>query len=69
MKLSLVHQILIAGAMAMSALFGLRSIVIGGRDGSGAHLALGVASFVALVGLGFYLRRFRRKLRESTKQI
>ena len=65
MKLTLVHQVLIASAIGLCAIFGLRSIVIGARTGSGLSIALGVASFAALVGLALYLRRFRAKL--STK--
>lgn len=62
MKLVVVHQILIASAIGLCAIFGLRSIVVGVRDHSGGTVALGVASFAALVGLAFYLRAFRRKL-------
>ena len=66
MQLALVHQILIAGAMGLCAIFGLRSIVVGARDNSPVLLALGAASFVALVGLAFYLRAFRKKLRDRS---
>jgi hypothetical protein len=62
MKLTTVHQILIASGVALCAIFGLRSIVVGVRDGSGGTVALGVASFVAMVGMAFYLRYFRQKL-------
>lgn len=62
MKLTLVHQILIASAIGLCAIFGLRSIVIGVRTGSGLSIALAVASFAALAGLALYLRRFRAKL-------
>ncbi len=62
MKLTFVHQILIASGIALCAIFGLRSIVVGARDGSGGTVALGIASFVALIGMALYLRRFRQKL-------
>jgi hypothetical protein len=64
MKLTLVHQVLIASAMGLCAIFGLRSIVAFARGGSAVHLALGAAGFVALGALALYLRRFRQKLRE-----
>ena len=66
MKLTLVHQILICSAMGLCAIFGLRSVVVGAREGSGALLALGAAGFAALVGLAFYLRRFRQKLKHRS---
>jgi hypothetical protein len=62
MKLTVVHQILITSAIGLCAIFGLRSIVVGARDHSGGTVALGFASFAALVGLALYLRRFRQKL-------
>ena len=62
MKLTFVHQILIASAIGLCAIFGLRSIVVGVRDHSAGTVVLGVASFAALVGLALYLRAFRRKL-------
>lgn len=65
MKLTFVHQILIASAIGLSAIFGLRSIVVGVRDHSAVTLVLGVASFGALAGLSLYLRAFRRKLAEK----
>jgi hypothetical protein len=68
MKLTAVHQILIAGAIGMCAIFGVRSIVVGARDGSGLTIGLGVASFAALVGLALYLRRFRAKLAEKERR-
>lgn len=65
MKLTAVHQVLIVAAIGLCAIFGLRSIVVGARDGSGGTIALGVASFAALAGLAVYLRRFRKKLAED----
>lgn len=67
MKLTLVHQILIAGAIGLCAIFGVRSIVVGARAGSAASIGLGLVSLVALVALALYLRRFRAKLAEKAK--
>lgn len=62
MKLTFVHQILIGSAIALCAIFGLRSLVVGARAGDAGTIVLGVASFAAMVGLGLYLRYFRAKL-------
>lgn len=62
MKLVVVHQILIASAIGLCAIFGLRSIVAGARSGSLSTISFGLLSMVALVGLALYLRRFREKL-------
>lgn len=65
MKLTAVHQILIGSAIGLCAIFGLRSIVVGARDGSALLIALGVASLGACAALSLYLRRFRQKLRDQ----
>jgi hypothetical protein len=65
MKLAVVHQVLIASALGLCAIFGLRTIVVGVRDGSVAMVALGLVSFAALVALALYLRRFREKIAEK----
>lgn len=62
MKLTFVHQILIASGIGLCAIFGLRQIVVGARDGDVGTLVLGVVSLLVLVALAFYLRRFRQKL-------
>ncbi len=67
MKLTAVHQILIASAIGLCAIFGLRSIVVGARDGSGGTIFLGIVSFAALAGLALYLRRFRAKIAAKEK--
>lgn len=67
MKLTVVHQILIASAIGLCAIFGLRSIVIGVRDGSGLAIGLGIVSLAALAGLALYLRSFRAKLAAKDK--
>ena len=63
MKLTFVHQVLIASAIGLCGIFGLRSIVVGARDGNAVLIALGAVSFAALAGLALYLRKFRAKLR------
>jgi hypothetical protein len=67
MKLTVVHQILIASAIGLSAIYGVRSIVVGARAGSGLTIGLGLVSLIALAGLALYLRRFRAKLAEKEK--
>jgi hypothetical protein len=68
MKLTFVHQVLIASAIGLCALFGLRSIVVGARDGSAVTTVLGVLSFAAVGALTVYLKRFRQKLRAKARQ-
>lgn len=68
MKLTLVHQVLIASAIGLCAIFGLRSIVVGARAGDTTTLVLGVLSFAALGGLWVYLKRFRAKVRAERRK-
>ncbi len=68
MKLTLVHQVLIASAIGLCAIFGLRSIVVGARGGDTTTLVLGVISFAALGALWVYLKRFRAKLRAERRK-
>lgn len=68
MKLAFVHQVLIASAIGLCAIFGLRSVVVGARDGNLLLLALGAVSFAALAALGLYLKKFRAKLREKAQK-
>ena len=67
MKLTFVHQILIASGIGLCAIFGLRQIVVGACDGSLGTLVLGVVSLVVLVALALYLKRFREKLAAAEK--
>jgi positive regulator of sigma E activity len=67
MSLATLHQVLIASAAALAALFALRSLSFFSR-GAGAHaLALAIGAISVTVAALVYLRRFRRKLagRES----
>ncbi|MFO0590908.1 MAG: hypothetical protein U0441_25420 [Polyangiaceae bacterium] len=68
MKLTFVHQILIASGIGLCAIFGLRQIVVGARDGSAGTLVLGVVSLFVLVALALYLKRFRQKLAADKTQ-
>ena len=67
MKLTFVHQILIASGIGLCAIFGLRQIVVGARDGETGTLVLGVVSLVMVVALALYLKRFRQKLAASER--
>lgn len=68
MKLTFVHQVLIASAIGLCAIFGLRSIVVGARSGDSVTVALGVVSFAALGALWVYLKRFRAKVRAGQRK-
>jgi len=61
MQLLAAHQILIASAVALAALFGVRSVVAFARGGGTQDLALGLVSFVIAVALGLYFRTVRAK--------
>jgi hypothetical protein len=61
MQLLAAHQILIASAIALAGLFGVRSLAIFARAGGTLNLALALASFAAAVALGLYFRTVRAK--------
>lgn len=63
MKLTTVHQVLIAGAIALGAIYALRSVVMYARSGQVVEIALAGAGVALVVAGSVYLRRFRRKLR------
>lgn len=63
MQLLVAHQILIAAAIALATIFGLRSAVIFGRSGGSASLALAFVSALVVVGLVLYFRVLRAKWR------
>lgn len=67
MQLLVAHQVLIASAIALATIFGLRSAVMFSRGGGGASLALAVASLLVAVALAFYFRVVRAKWRASKK--
>ncbi len=61
MQLLAVHQLLIASAIALAALFGVRSLVIFARGGGSGALVLAVASLALAGALGLYLRKVRAR--------
>jgi hypothetical protein len=61
MQLLAAHQILIASAIALAALFGLRSLILFSRGGGGAELALAAASIVVTAALAAYFRKLRAR--------
>jgi hypothetical protein len=65
MQLLVVHQILIASAIALAVLFGLRSAAIFARGGGAADLALAAASLAVAAALYLYFRKVREKWRKS----
>ena len=65
MQLLVAHQILIASAIALASIFGLRSAVLFGRGEGAANLALAVVSAVVAAGLVVYFRTVRAKWRAA----
>lgn len=67
MQLLVAHQVLIASAIALAAIFGVRSAVIFSRGGSASDLGLAAVSLLFAVGLALYFRTVRAKWRASKK--
>ncbi len=61
MRLIVVHQILIASAIGLAVIFGVRSIVMFLRSGTSDHVVLATLSVVVAVALGLYLRKIRTR--------
>lgn len=61
MQLLAAHQILIAAAIALAGLFGVRSLVFFSRGGGVQNLGFGLASFAVGVALWLYFRTVRAK--------
>lgn len=61
MKLIVFHQILIAFAIGLAIIFGIRSIVIFSRTSEMANLAMAIVSAIIAVALALYLRKVRAK--------
>jgi hypothetical protein len=59
MQLLVAHQILIGSAIALAAIFGVRSLVLFTRGGSGGSLLLAVVALVVAGALGLYFRAVR----------
>ena len=67
MELLVAHQVLIASAIALAAIFGARSAVIFGREGGGSNLGLAAVSLLVAVALALYFRTVRARWRASKK--
>lgn len=67
MQLLVAHQILIASAILLSSIFGLRSAVLFGRGGGAVNLALALISGLVAAGLVLYFRVVRAKWRAAKK--
>jgi hypothetical protein len=61
MRLIVVHQILIASAIALATLFGVRALVLFARGEGALNLALALASAVIGAALALYLSGIRKK--------
>ena len=61
MQLLAAHQILIGSAIALAALFALRSLVLFSRVGGGENLALAAASIALCGALVVYFRKLRAR--------
>ena len=69
MTLLVAHQILVAAAIVMALLFGVRSVAQYAHGGGATELAIAAASFVAAAALGVYFRTVRAKwLAQRTQQ-
>ena len=69
MKLIVVHQILIASAIGLAAVFAIRAIVVFARTGVGADLGFGVAAVLVAGALAFYLRKVRAKVAQGRRSM
>jgi ABC-type proline/glycine betaine transport system permease subunit len=67
MQLLVAHQVLIAAAIGLATIFGLRSAVIFARSGGGANLALALVSVLLTAGLVLYFRTVRAKWRAQKR--
>ena len=61
MRLRQVHQLLIASAIGLCAVFALRGAVLWRRGEGTVHAAMAAGAVVVGVALAFYLRAVRRK--------
>lgn len=62
MRLIVVHQILIASAIGLAAIFAARSLVLFFAHGAGAvHIGLAAAALAIGAALAAYLRKVREK--------
>ena len=68
MQLLVVHQILIASAIGLCAIFGLRSLIVFARGGDTVELALAGAAVAVGTALVFYLRKVRARWRMAKER-
>lgn len=68
MQLLVAHQVLIAAAIALSALFGVRGVVVFTRGGGAANLGIAIASLLVATLLSLYLRAVRAKWNASKRR-
>lgn len=68
MKLIVAHQVLIATALALAVIFGVRALVISLRGGAPAELAIGLVSLGVGVILALYLRKVRARARLDSRR-
>ena len=67
MQLLVAHQILVASAIALASIFGVRAVVIFSRSGGGVNLALAFVSALLAVALVLYFRTVREKWRAAKR--
>ena len=67
MQLLAAHQILIAAALTLAALFGLRALVLFSRTGGGENLALAAVSVLVTGALVVYFRKVRARWVEARR--
>ncbi len=65
MQLLAAHQILIAAALALASLFGLRGLVLFARGDGAVNLAMALASIAVAALLAVYFRTVRARWREA----
>lgn len=68
MKLIVAHRVLIASALALALLFGVRATVLFFRASAPVDGALAVASFALAGALGAYFARLCRQAREDGRR-
>ena len=68
MQLLVAHQILIAAAITLATLFGMRALVLFSRGGGSADLVAGLVSLALAAVLIAYLRKVRARWAELKKE-
>ena len=68
MQLLVAHQVLIAAAIALSALFGVRGVVVFTRGGGAANLGMAAAALLLAALLSLYLRAVHAKWKATKRR-